>query len=99
MISRPVPPVAPSTSSFTSAPLWKDDRRGGEPGHGGPASSRPLESDESLLPASSQSLIELDQGNEFVAFGLGQVQFRREIVRVVGKDLEVVGSSGLEPHL
>lgn len=52
----------------------------------------------SLLPTTTQSLVQLDQGRKLVATRLRQLQFGREVVGVVGEDLNVVRGSGFEAH-
>lgn len=49
-----------------------------------------------LLPASAESLIELNQSVEFISLGLRQSKFRRKGVRFVGQDFEIVRSTGFE---
>src|SRR5260370_27616349 len=53
---------------------------------------------QSLLPTTTQSLIELDQGGEFVSLRLGQSQFSREIVGIVRQDFQVVRGPCFEAH-
>ena len=51
------------------------------------------------MPTATKSLIELDQGDEFVALCLRQSQLRRKRVGVVCQYLQVIGSPGLEANL
>lgn len=53
----------------------------------------------SLLPTSTQSLIHLNQCDQFIALSLGKAKFGSEGIRFVGEYLQVVGRSRLEPHL
>src|SRR4029077_19155916 len=52
----------------------------------------------SLLPTTTQRLIKLDQGREFVSLRLGQSQFSRERVGIVCQDFDIVGGASFEAH-
>jgi hypothetical protein len=62
-----------------------------------PCQTRQLK--KALLPTATKSLIELHQGDEFVALRLRQSQLRRKRVGVVCQHLQVIGSPGLEANL
>jgi hypothetical protein len=62
-----------------------------------PCQTRQLK--KALLPTATKSLIELHQGDEFVALRLCQSQLRRKRVGVVCQHLQVIGSPGLEANL
>src|SRR5208337_1022598 len=53
----------------------------------------------SLLPPAAQSLVHLDEREEFVAPRLSQIQFRRERIRFIRKHFEIVGSPRLKALL
>jgi hypothetical protein len=52
-----------------------------------------------LLPAAAESLIELNEGLDFVELRLGERQAVIKIVCLVGEDFQVVGHSGLEARV
>ena len=52
----------------------------------------------SLLPTTTQRLIELDQGREFVSLRLGQPQFSRKRVGIVRQNFKVVSGADFEAH-
>ena len=46
-----------------------------------------------LLPASAQSLVELDQREHLIELSLHQAEFGREVIGVVGEHLEIAGGA------
>lgn len=52
-----------------------------------------------LLPAAAEGLVELDQREEFVGLGLGEIEFGGEIVGFVGKNFEVAGHSAFVANI
>ena len=48
-----------------------------------------------LLPTSAERLVDLDERQTLVEPRLDEVQFRREMVRLAGEDLQITGAAVL----
>lgn len=82
-----------------------DHRVAGQiPGPSGTAVGKNLRAQKSLgayqlLPTASQRLVDLNQGNQFVALRLRQSQLSRKRISFIGQHLQVVGCPRFEAHL
>jgi len=52
-----------------------------------------------LLPTSAERLVDLDERQTLVEPRLDEVQFRREMVRLAGEDLQITGAAVLIKYL
>ena len=52
-----------------------------------------------LLPPSTQRLVKLNERQALVQLGLHQVEFRREVIRFAGENLEITGATILVEDL